>query len=117
MANPGSPLSPSSLTQLTLSLLLVVALIFLISWVIKRFRIAAPRGKGDIVILDQLALSPRDRILLVKVGDAQLLVGVGTSGMVALTPLAAPITQAPTAAAPVFADRMRELMKWPGNKA
>jgi flagellar protein FliO/FliZ len=115
VGNPASPLTSGSLTQLSLSLLLIVGLIFAIAWVLKRFRIAVPRGSGDIAILDQLALTPRDRILLVRVGDAQLLVGVGSTGIVSLTPLAAPITQLPAAPAPAFADRLRDLMKRPGS--
>ena len=115
MGNPASPLTSGSVAQLSLSLLLIVALIFAISWVLKRVRIAVPRGSGDIAILDQLSLTPRDRILLVRVGDAQLLVGVGAGGIVSLTPLGTPITRTPVAATPAFADRLRDLMKRPGS--
>jgi flagellar protein FliO/FliZ len=115
MSNAASPLTSGSLTQLSVSLLLIVGLIFAIAWVLKRFRIAVPRGNGDIAILDQMSLTPRDRILLVKVGDAQLLVGVGAGGIVSLTPLATPITRAAAVATPAFADRLRDMMKRPGN--
>jgi flagellar protein FliO/FliZ len=110
----------SSLAQLTLSLIAIVALIIAISWILKRLKIAGPRGRGDIAVLDQLALGPRDRILLIRVGDAQVLVGVGAGGVVGLTPLAAPITTAGTgtvARVPAFADRMRELLKRNGTSA
>ena len=52
---PVSPLSAGSLAQLTLSLLFIVGLIFAISWLLKRFRIAAPAGRGELIILDQVA--------------------------------------------------------------
>ncbi len=91
--SPASPLSAGSLAQLTLSLVAVVGVIFAISWLLKRFRVVLPRGRGDITVIDQLQLGPRDRILLIAVGDAQVLVGVGQTGMVALTPLATPITR------------------------
>ncbi|MGA2780082.1 MAG: flagellar biosynthetic protein FliO [Steroidobacteraceae bacterium] len=110
-----SPLSAGSLAQLTLSLLLIVGLIFAISWVLKRFRIAVPSGRGDLAVVDEVAVGPRERIVLIRVGDAQVLVGVGAGGMVALTPLATPIALKPSAAAPVFADRLRELMRRPGG--
>jgi flagellar protein FliO/FliZ len=114
----AGPLSVGSIAQLLLSLLLVVALIFAISWLLKRFRLAAPRGRGDMGVIDELALGPRERIVLVRVGEAQVLLGVGAGGVVALTPLATPIElkQAGTAAAP-FALRLRELMKRPGGAA
>jgi len=113
-------LGVSSLAQLTLSLIAIVALIIAISWVLKRLKIAGPRGRGDIAVLDQLALGPRDRIVLIRVGDAQVLVGVGAGGVVGLTPLAAPITTSrtgPAAQAPAFAERMRELLKRTGSSA
>jgi flagellar protein FliO/FliZ len=116
-AVPASPLSVGSLAELTLSLLLIVGLILAISWAMKRFRIAGPRGRGDITVLDQIALGPRDRVVLVGIGAAQVLIGIGANGMVSLTPLSVPIDLKPAPTAPVFADRLRELMKRPGNSA
>ena len=113
-AQPGSPLSVSSLAQLSLSLMAVVALILAISWALKRFRLTAPRGRGDLSVLDELAVGPRDRILLIRVGDSQVLVGVGAAGIVDLKPLVTPIGLIGSAAAPQFADRLRDFMKRPG---
>jgi flagellar protein FliO/FliZ len=117
MAQPASPLSVSSVAQLTLSLVAIVALILAISWALKRFKLAGPRGRGEIAVLDELAVGPRERIMLIRVGASQVLVGVGASGMVALTPLATPIVLSAGAAAPVFADRLRDFMKRPGGAA
>lgn len=115
MAAPASPVSASSLAQLTLSLCAIVALIFAISWVVKRLKLAGPRGRGEIRILDELAVGPRERVVLLRVGDSQVLVGVGAAGMVGLTPLTTPIVLADVAATPVFADRLREFIKRPGG--
>jgi flagellar biogenesis protein FliO len=53
--------------------------------------VALPRGSGDMAVLDQVAaIGPRERIALVRVGDAQVLVGIGAGGIVPLTPLANP---------------------------
>ncbi len=53
--------------------------------------------------------------MLVRVGESQVLVGVTSGSMVALTPLAAPIVLSrPCAATPAFADRLREFMKRSG---
>jgi flagellar protein FliO/FliZ len=114
MAQPASPLSVSSLAQLTFSLIAIVALIFAISWALKRFKLAGPRGRGQITLLDELTVGPRERIMLIRVGDSQVLVGVGAAGMVGLTPLATPIALADVPAAPLFADRLREFIQRPG---
>ena len=115
MAQSVSPLSVGSLTQLTLSLIAIVALIFAIGWVLKRFKLAAPRGSMDCEVLDQLSLSPRERIVLVRVGEAQVLVGVGAGGIVALTPLASAIALKAAGPSPAFAERLRDMMKRPGG--
>ena len=115
LAQPASPLSVGSLTQLTLSLVAIVALILAIGWVLKRFKLAAPRGGADSEILDQLNLGPRERVVLVRIGQAQVLVGVGANGIVALTPLAAPIALKAAGPTPAFAERLREMMKRPGG--
>ena len=112
---PAPSLSVGSLAQLTLSLIAIVALIFAVGWVLKRFRLAGPRGRGQIAVIDELSLSPRERIMLIRVGDSQLLVGVGSGGVVGLTPLATPISLGIAAATPAFADRLREFMKRPGG--
>jgi flagellar protein FliO/FliZ len=114
---PASPLSAGSLAQLTLSLIAIVALIFAISWVLKRFKVALPRGSADMAILDQVAVGPRERIALVRVGDAQVLVGIGAGGIVPLTPLATPISLRTAVSATPFAERLREMMKGPGGAA
>ena len=46
MMQPASPLSVGSLTQLTLSLIAVVALIVGLSWALKRLRVGVPRGRS-----------------------------------------------------------------------
>jgi flagellar protein FliO/FliZ len=114
----AAPLSAGSMAQLFLSLLLVVGLIVAISWMLKRFRLAAPRGRGAMHVIDELALGPRERIVLVRIGEAQVLLGVGAAGVVALQPLDTPIaTPQADAGAPPFALRLRELMKRPGGAA
>ena len=115
MAQPASPLSIGSLAQLSLSLIAIVALILAIGWVLKRFKLNAPRGAVDSEILDQLSLGPRERVVLVRIGEAQVLVGVGAGGIVALTPLAAPISLKAAGRAPAFADRLRDIMKRGGT--
>ena len=117
LASPASPLSAGSIAQLTLSLAAIVALIFAVSWIIKRLKLGTPRSRGDIAVLDELALGPRERVVLVRVGDSQVLLGVGAGGVVGLTPLAKPIALTASAGATPFAERLRDFMKRPGGPA
>ena len=70
MAQPASPLSVGSVAQLSLSLVAIISLIFAVSWALKRFKLANPGGRGEIRVIDELALGPRERIVLLRVGDA-----------------------------------------------
>jgi flagellar protein FliO/FliZ len=115
VAQPASPLSVGSLTQLTLSLLAIVALILAISWALRRLKLTAPRRSGSMAVLDELSLGPRDRVVLLRVGDSQVLLGVGSSGPVSLAPLANPIDVKAGAGAPPFAERLRDMMKRGGG--
>lgn len=117
LAQPASPLSVASLAQLALSLIAIVVLILAIGWALKRFKLAAPRGSLDSAVLDQLNLGPRERIVLVRIGEAQVLVGIGANGMVALTPLATPIALKASSPAPAFAERLRDIIKRSGGSA
>jgi flagellar protein FliO/FliZ len=117
MAQPASPLSVGSLAQLTLSLIAIVALILAISWALKRLKLAGPRGSGEIAVVDELSVGPKERIVLIRVGESQVLVGIGAGGLVPLTPLAVPIVLKGGTPAPPFAERLRDMMKRPGGTA
>ena len=110
VAHADSPLSVGSIAQVTVSLLLIVALIFAISWALRRLRPGSRAGRGRIGVIDELAVGPRERVVLVRVGDAQVLIGVGAGGIVGLTPLSSPIAVAPQDADPGFAARLREFL-------
>jgi flagellar protein FliO/FliZ len=114
MASPASPLNAGSLAQLTLSLLAILGLIFALSWLMRRLKFSGSHAAGDMAVLDSVSVGPRERIALIRVGDAQVLVGISAAGIVALTPLSQPIGIAPAARPIAFADRLREMMKRPG---
>ena len=114
MASPASPLSVGSLAQLSLSLIAIVALILAMGWLLKRFKLATPGRSLDMTVLDELSVGPRERIVLVRIGETQVLVGISAGGIVPLTPLATPIALKLSGPAPAFAERLREMMKRPG---
>jgi flagellar protein FliO/FliZ len=115
MGMGASPVTVGSVGQLSLSLIAVVGLIFALAWVLRRLRIAGPRSRGEIAVIDQLSLGPRERIALIRVGESQVLVGIGAGGVVSLQPLAVPIPIKSEASPPPFADRLRDFMKGPGS--
>lgn len=71
----NEPFSSEALVQLVVGLLVVVAIIFILSWAFKRFSGISPISK-NMRVLGVLPLSTREKAVLVKVGDQQILLGV-----------------------------------------
>jgi flagellar protein FliO/FliZ len=100
------------LAQLVLGLLVVLGLIFFLAWMLRRVQQAGPAGKGQVIdIISSRALGPRDRLVLVQVGNEQILLGLSPGTITALhvlkEPVQVPVTEQ---AAPEFAQRLMELL-------
>jgi flagellar protein FliO/FliZ len=67
--------------QVTLSLMLVVALLLVMAWAMRRLGRFQPQGASSLRVLGGLRLGARERILLVEAGDRRLLVGVSPAGL------------------------------------
>lgn len=82
---PGSELESMTgpLLRMVMSLALVLALVGVFAWLAKRFRGAQMQG-GLIHIVSGLSLGPKDRVVLLRVGQEEVLVGLSPSGMRAL---------------------------------
>lgn len=100
------------LTQLVLGLLLVLGLIFLLAWLLRRVQQAGPAGKGQVIeLIGSRALGPRDRLMLVQVGNEQILLGLSPGTITALHVLKEPVhVPATEKATPEFAQRLLELL-------
>lgn len=99
------------LTQMVLGLLLVIGLIFLLAWAMRRVQRVGP-GNGQLIeLLSSRAMGPRDRLVLVQVGNEQILLGITPGRITPLhvlkEPVSAPVRQAAT---PEFAQRLMELL-------
>ncbi|MDB6144643.1 MAG: Flagellar biosynthesis protein FliQ [Pseudomonas sp.] len=100
------------LTQLVLGLGLVVGLIFALAWLLRRVQRAGPRNNQLIELLGSRALGPRDRLLLVQVGNEQILLGITPGRITPLHVLKEPVQVPATSqqATPEFAQRLMELL-------
>lgn len=79
------------LAQMAVALLVVIVAILALGWFVRR-TVAGSNSLGhELKILGGLAVGARDRILLVQVGEQQILVGVGPGYMRTLHVLPLPI--------------------------
>jgi len=101
------------LTQLVFGLLLVLGLIFFLAWLLRRVQQAGPAGKGQVIeLIGSRALGPRDRLMLVQVGNEQILLGLSPGSITALHVLKEPV-EVPTAsekATPEFAQHLLKIL-------
>lgn len=81
---PGSPPPELNFAQVMLPMVMVVALIFILAWLVKRFnpRLQTTGGK-DIEILANKPVTNQARLSLVRVGGKDLLIGI-TPGNITL---------------------------------
>jgi len=100
------------LSQLVLGLMLVLGLIFFLAWLLRRVQRAGPAGKGQVIdLIGSRALGPRDRLLLVQIGNEQILLGLTPGSITALHVMKEPVQVLNTEqATPEFAQRLMELL-------
>jgi len=110
-ANMSSTGMGGQMTKLLLGLLLVIGLIFLLAWLLRRMQQLNPRSNQAIKLISTQALGPRERLVLVQVGSEQVLVGLSAGRITPLHVLKEPV-HLPDAepANPEFAQRLMELL-------
>jgi flagellar protein FliO/FliZ len=124
-AAPGTAASLPSGTaggigQATLALLVVLALIFGIAWMARRLRNVTRGTTQGIDVLAQAAVGPRERVVIVRVGNARLLLGVAPGRITHLHDLPADVALDnggfdAGARAPSLVDSFRSLMNKGGR--
>lgn len=87
----ASPLSVTSLVQVTLGLGAVLVLILLLAWLVRRFGPLSAGGAGVVRLLGGVSLGQREKAVLVQVGDKQLLLGVAPGSVRTLHVFSEPI--------------------------
>lgn len=93
-AEPVTATSAGGLVQVTLSLLLVLAAVFAAAWAVRRLRGLGGAGAGVIEVIAHVPLGPKERAVLVQVGDQQLLLGVASGSVNTLHVLPEPLAHA-----------------------
>jgi flagellar protein FliO/FliZ len=87
-AAPASSAAPSAgggFAEVTLALILILALIAGLAWVMKRMRGLGGRGAySRIQVLGETTVGLKERCVLVRVGDTDILVGVAQGNVRAL---------------------------------
>jgi flagellar protein FliO/FliZ len=105
------PLSTGSMVQMFAGLALVLGLVFLLAWAMRRFGRLSVVGNRSLRVVGALSMGTRERVVLIQAGETQLLVGVAPGRVQTLHVLDKPIE--PAAGGDEgggFAQRLRQVM-------
>lgn len=104
--------APSSFDLLTTlgSLVLVIGVILLLAWLLKRMQGPAFGQQKGLKIVSQLPVGTKERIAVIQVGDEQLLVGITSHSIQTLTKLEKPLKE-DELASNAFASQFSQLIK------
>ena len=109
-ASGTDPMAVNNLWQLTLGMVVVLAIMLGLAWILKRtgkFQVAAG---GGLKILGGLSIGSRERVVLLQVGETQLLVGVAPGQVQALHVLDQPLEAQVQTSGGGFADQLGRMM-------
>ncbi len=101
-----------ALFQGLLGLVIVLAALAVFFWFLRRFSPGQTGAQGVVKVVGGVMLGPRERLLVVEVGETWLLLGVGGGQVNALHTLPRPPGHVPPApGAPAgFADKLKDLL-------
>ncbi len=110
---PPDPVGAGGLAQVFLGLLLVIGMIVGVAWLARRFGNFQTAASGALRVVGGLSMGPRERVVLVQVGDQQLLLGVAPGRVSTLHVLDKPLIAVtkPGLEKDTFAARLAGMLK------
>ncbi|MDR3417528.1 MAG: flagellar biosynthetic protein FliO [Nevskia sp.] len=114
MSGAGAVPVASGVAQTALSLLLVLGAIFALAWLLRRVQAVRPGQGGVLSVRGGLQVGARERVLWIRAGETDLLIGVAAGRVQTLHVFDRPPAGSETPAEvtpPNFAEALRKLMR------
>jgi flagellar protein FliO/FliZ len=106
-APASSPVGGFAMFQVVLALLLVLAAVFLVFWLLRRLLPMSSGADGFLKVLGGVMVGPRERVVVVEVGETWLILGVAAGRVSILHTVSRP----PDAQTPMHAPAP-EFARW-----
>lgn len=91
---PESLSNPTSIVSIFLSLLLVIGVVFLLAFLMRRFNVTQS-GTSNLKVVASMMAGAKERVLVIEVGGEQHLLGVTAHNINHLATLSTPIDNSP----------------------
>ena len=113
----GSPLNSGALLQTFGGLLLILAIIAVLAWLVRRTGQFNSAANGEMKIIAGLSLGSREKAILLQVGEQQILVGVTPQHIQTLHILESKVeTDKKTNVTGSFTDKLQQMIKQQGSQ-
>lgn len=106
----GSAVPVTDLWEVFLGLLLVVALIVVVAWLMRRFQPGLVAGAASLRVISTMAVGPREKLLLLDVQGQHLLLGVTTQQISTLHRFEEPLALPERSGTADFGARLRQAL-------
>ncbi|UTV27020.1 flagellar biosynthetic protein FliO [Photobacterium atrarenae] len=113
-SGPASAAPPADMNIATTlaALMLVVVVILFLAWLLKRMKLPGIQGSDSAMrILRQLPVGQRERIVLLQVGEEQMLVGITQQNISLISKLEQPLSVDTGASGGEFASQLTNLLR------
>jgi flagellar protein FliO/FliZ len=112
-AEPPAVSTGGALFQGLLGLVIVLAALVAFFWFLRRFSPGQSGAQGAVKVVGGVMLGPRERLVVVEVGETWLLLGVGGGQVNTLHTLPRPANYVPSPHDPLpgFADKLKDLLQ------
>lgn len=111
---PHMPNTSDQIITIIFALLAVIAMIYAIAWLAKRKQMVAGTGRLPMKTLAVMPMGVKEKIVLVQVGEQQLLLGLTAHSINTLATFDEPIMKEGESAPPEFAQRLKQVFSSKG---
>jgi flagellar protein FliO/FliZ len=108
-SEPQSLSNPTSIVSIFLSLLLVIAVVFMLAFLMRRFNVTSS-GSSQLKVVASMMAGTRERVIVIEVGGEQHLIGVTAHNISHLATLSQPLSDAKQTGGENFKDKLALFM-------
>lgn len=105
--------SPSSIVSIFLSLLLVIGVVLMLAYLMRRFNVTSS-GSSQLKVIASMAAGTRERVLVIEVGEEQHLIGVTSHSINHLAKLETRLDSDKASSGDNFKHKLAQLMAGKG---